>query len=337
MKNLIVLLLTTTLSTAAFALEPLRKETGFSGFVNIGVGGGQLESNFFAKIDGANIDLGKETINDLGAPESKDIVMPAIAFDLGYTFANGKTQIFVGNDLADYLQFDRSTRFGIRHDFEGLGTMQIAYLNAAALATEVWSDPYLVGASRESSELEVSGARFTWDNILGTKFELKLSATERDLDDERSGESQPLTAEERKLLDRNGDVYRAELGYLYKISDKHILRPSVTYVDEDLDGRGMASKGVAVELSYIYSTPKGTRWVNTGTYGDFDGDEDNPLFGKRNDAERYFFASTLFARGFLGLEGWTPNIGVVWGKLDSDINFNQTTMWLVNVGVLRRF
>jgi hypothetical protein len=337
MKNLIVFLLTSALSITAFALEPLQKKKGFSGFANLGVGGGQVESNFFAKIDGVDIDLGDDTINDLGAPGSKDVVLPALAFELGYTFANGKTRVFLGNDFADYLQFDRSTRFGIRHDFDGLGTMQIAYLNAAALSTEVWSDPYLVGVARDSTKVEVSGARFTWDNILGTKFELKVSATERDLDDERSGESQPLTAEERNLLDRNGDVYRAELGYLYKISDKHILRPSIRYVDEDLDGRAMASSGVAIDLSYVYSTPKGTRWVNNATYGEFDGDKDNPLFDKRNDADRYFFSSTLFLRGFFGLENWTPNIGAVWGKLDTDINFNQSNMWLVNVGVLRRF
>ena len=322
---------------SAWALDPIGDKSGFSGFVNLGVGGGQVESNFFAKIADIDIDLGNETIDDLGAPEFKDVVMPAVALELGYTFANKKTRVFLGNDFADYLQFDRSTRFAIRHDFDRLGTIQLAYLNAAALATEVWSDPYLVGVERESTELEVSGARLTWDKIFGTKFELKVSAVERELDEENSGVSQPLTVAERQLLDRNGDAYRVELGYMMKVGDQNFLRPSVTYVDEDRDGRAMAQEGYALELTYVHTFAKGRRWVTTGSYGEFDGDEVNPLFGKKNDADRYFFATTLFLPGNFGLDKWTTNIGAVWGQQDADINFNKTNMWLINAGILRRF
>jgi hypothetical protein len=337
MKHQILLTCAFLFASPAWALEPLGDKTGFSGFVNLGVGGGQVESNFFAKIADIDIDLGNDTIEDLGSPESKDVVMPAVALELGYTFANKKTRIFAGNDFADYLQFDRSTRLAIRHDFGGVGTVQLAYLSAAALATEVWSDPYLVGEERDSTELEVSGARLTWDRMFGTNFELKVSAVERDVDDEQSGLSQPLTPEERQLLDRNGDQYRIELGYLYLIGDRHALRPSVRYIDDDRDGAAMAQEGYAAELTYVYSSNKGMRWVTTGSYGEVDGDARNPIFNKRNDAERYFLASTLFLKGRFGLDKWTTNIGVVMGSSDSDITFNKTNMWLVNVGLLRRF
>lgn len=321
----------------AWALDPLGDRTGFSGFVNLGVGGGQVESNFFAKIADIGVDLGNDTIDNLGSPESKDVVMPAFALELGYTFSNKKTRILLGNDLADFLQFDRSTRFAIRHDFDRLGTLQLAYLRAAGLATEVWSDPYLVGVKRDSTDMEVSGARLTWDRMFGTAFELKVSATERDIDDERSGMSQPLTLDERQLLDRNGDLYRVELGYLMKLSDSQVLRPSVHYVDDDRDGRAMAQEGYAAEVTYIYRTKNNTRWVTTGSYGKFDGDAVNPLFNKKNDADRYFLASTLFVPGLFGLDNWISNIGVVWGSQDSDITFNETNMWLINAGFLRRF
>ena len=149
--------------------------------------------------------------------------------------------------------------------------------------------------------------------------------------------AQPLTPAERQLLDRNGDAYRVELGYAMKIDDQHFLRPSIRYVDDDRDGRAMAQEGYALELTYAYTFGKGKRWVSTGSYGEFDGDEQNPLFGKRNDADRYFFATTLFLPGLFGLDKWTTNIGAVFGKQDSDITFNQTNLWLVNAGILRRF
>ena len=80
-----------------------------------------------------------------------------------------------------------------------------------------------------------------------------------------------------------------------KVNDWHFLRPSIRYVDDDRDGRAMAQEGYALELTYVYTAKKGMRWVNTGSYGEFDGDEQNPLFDKRNDADRYFFATTLFS------------------------------------------
>jgi hypothetical protein len=99
----------------------------------------------------------------------------------------------------------------------------------------------------------------------------------------------------------------------------------------------MSQDGVAVELTHVYTSSKGLRWVTTGSYGKFDGDKVNPLFDKKNDADRYFFASTLFIRGGFGLDKWTPNIGIVWGSSDNDISFNKTNMWLLNAAVLRRF
>ena len=99
MNRKLVLLSLFLFAHQAGALEPLGNKTGLSGFVNLGVGGGQMESNFFAKIIG--VGLGDDTIDGLGSPESKDVVLPAFAFELNYTFANNKTRILVGNDFSD--------------------------------------------------------------------------------------------------------------------------------------------------------------------------------------------------------------------------------------------
>lgn len=338
MKRIIAVFGILACATPALALDPLGDKSGWGGFLNIGVAGGEGESNFFARMSGLDIDLSDDTIDDLGPPGGKDFVMPALAGEFGYTFSNKKTRIFVGNDFADFLQFDRSTRFAIRHDFDRIGTLQLAYLSAPMIATEVWSDPYLTGTARDSTDLEVSGARLTWDRIFGTALELKISSTERDIDEERSGVSQPLTAEEQRLLDRNGDVFRVELGYLAKIGSSHFLRPSVTYIDRDLDGRAMAQEGVNLDLSYIYNPGRASwRWVTTASYGEHDGDEENPLFGEKHDSERIFFASTLFFPGDFGIKNWTFNIGVIYGDDDSDIDFNDINVWMLSAGVLRRW
>lgn len=178
----------------------------------------------------------------------------------------------------------------------------------------------------------------TWDRMFGSNFELKISVTERDIDDEQSGISLPLTLAERQLLNRNGDITRIELGYLFINANKrHAIRPGIRYVDRDLDGKAMAQKGGAVELTYVYQAANTMRWVTNVVYGKSDGDAVNPIFNQKNDASRIMFASTLFMPGPFGLDKWTANIGVVWGRDDTDISFNETELWLISAGMLRHF
>lgn len=320
-----------------WGLEPLGDKVGVSGFANLGITGGEMSTNFIARVDVIDIDMSDDTIDDLGSPSSKGFVSPIAAIELGYTFRNKKTRVSVGNDFTNYLQFDRSTMLALRHDFDAVGTLQVSYETSSALATEVWSDPYLTGASRDETDLDISGFGITWDRIFGSNFELKLRATERDIDNENSGESQPLTPAERQLLDRNGDVYRVELGYLYTSSNrKHIFRPNIRYTDRDLDGGAMSTETIAAELSYVYLPAQGWRWVNKFRISDYDGDEINPLFGERNDGNGYSLSTALFFRGF-GLEQWSPNIAFNYVKDDADIAFNRSDIWLVTAALLRRF
>jgi hypothetical protein len=263
--------------------------------------------------------------------------MPAVGLNLGYTFSNKKTRVAIGNDLADFLQFDRATVLSLRHDFDNIGNIQLGLLNSAGLATEVWADPYLVGEKRKETELSSSGGRITWDRIFGSAFELKLTARKREVDDERSGEAEVLLPEQRKLLDREGDVSRAELGYLFDLgSGTHLIRPSIAFIDRDLDGDAMAQDGYEVAVSYAYKTD-GFRWVNNAIFASMDGDVKNPIFDEVNDMDRIALTSTMFFPGAFGLEKWTPNVSLAWGEDDSDIDFNDTNVWVISAAMFRRF
>jgi len=50
MQKLLIALLMATATTTALALDPIPDKPGLSGFVNLGVAAGELDSNFFAKI-----------------------------------------------------------------------------------------------------------------------------------------------------------------------------------------------------------------------------------------------------------------------------------------------
>ena len=70
------------------------------------------------------------------------------------------------------------------------------------------------------------------------------------------------------------------------------MRPNATYIDRDLDGDAMAQDGFEVGVMLMYVHPKYV-WVNHGSYTNLDGDKENPLFGKKNDAQIYRFASEV--------------------------------------------
>jgi hypothetical protein len=112
MKKILLATLATLAVSAAHAVSPIPEETGFSGFVNLGVGGARVKSNTLAKILGN--DIGDDSINSLTkSPGEQNTQVPAVAFELSYTFGTG-TQIFVGQLLEDYVRFDSSTRGGVR-------------------------------------------------------------------------------------------------------------------------------------------------------------------------------------------------------------------------------
>jgi hypothetical protein len=339
MKKTALALALSALAMPTLALDAMPTEKGFSGFVNLGAGGGAVESNFLARISGIGVDLSDDTIDSLDSPDDKNIALPSVGVSAGYTFSSLKTRVSVGNDLYDFLQFDRATLLAVRHDFDSIGNIQLGLLSSSGIATEVWADPYKTGEKRKNTDFRSTGGRITWDKMFGSQFELKASAKEVDIDDENSGSSPSLglSAAQRKLLDREGDVSRVELGYVFNLQDgKHLIRPSVTYIDRDLDGDAMSQDGYGVGVSYIYSTSD-ARWVNNLSYASMDGDKVNPIFNEVNDADRYGVSSQLFFPGLFGLEKWTPNIGVAWAEEDSDVDFNDSSVWVISAAMFRRF
>ena len=324
----------------ALALSPSVGDPGFSGHVNLGIGGGKVESNFLAEVAGT--DLSDDKLKSIGDPDDKSVTMPVIGYDLGWTFSGGKTRVFLAaDDAGDTLDFDPATQIGIRYDSDNAGNFQVVGLMSSTM-TRVYEDPYQVGSKRGQSEVTSNGGRFTWDKMFGSNFELIASARKIDVDKERSGEQAfSSNAAARKLLERDGDVYRASLSYLYKVNDRHAFRPSIGYVDHDLDGDAMSKKGGLIGLGYSYETD-GFNLSVMGEYGDFDGDKANPFATangrrKKNNTEHYSLAGAMEFPGLFGLENWIPNISAIYANDDSDVDFNDTQAWIIGAAMYRSF
>ena len=332
--NFLVFSTMTMIVPLSYAITPIPPESGFSGFINIGAGVTTVESNTLA--ESGSIELGNKTITSLNkSPNSETSGLPVLGLEIAYTFASTKTQVFFGNQLEDFIRFDFSARGGIRQKIGNAGVIGISFVETP-LATEVWEDPFVTGSERTSSERTSSGYRLIWDKIYGSGLELRYSSREVDIDKERSGEALGLSAADRTLLDRNGDRNRFSVQYTFKWNEnKHIVTPVIAYTDQDLDGGAVAYDGLSLSVNYIYSV---NRWkfITNTTYAELKYDEINPVFSDKADSSRVGASFTAFYNKPFGWN-WTANAGVVWFQENSDIDFYDSSVSLVNIGMLYQF
>ena len=322
----------------SLGLPPIPDESGWSGYINIGASAVSSENNMVNGI--GSFDLGKKRISSLDqSPDNEDLLLPAVYFEAGYTLADMRTQFYVGNQTADYLSFELETTLetqaGIRQEIAGVGTFDLA-LVASPVATDVWKDPYAVGVQRGDTERTTNGIFLAWDDIFGAPLEFQYRAKEIEIDDEQSGDSLDLTADQRRLLRRTGNVYRFNLNYRWQIDERNELVPGLSYLDFDLDGDAMAEDGFGAQLKYAHEAQR-WRLVSRIYYQRLESDTENPIYGKQREVDVLGGSITGFYPKPFGLQRWTANATLAVNDGDSNIDFYDTSLWMVSVGMLYRF
>lgn len=314
-------------------------KSGFSGYVNLGAGGLSVKSNMMASIVNGKVDIGDKIIDNLSdSPNSSDGgAIPAVNFELSYTFGGTRTQLHIGNLLENYLTMEMNTVLGVRQDVGNAGNIGASFQNTS-VDTQVWRDPYLTDAKRQDTDRTAKGFSIYWQQIMGSGLELKYAASEVDIDKERSGESLGLSPAQRKLLDRNGDVDRFTMSYEFASADeRHLVTPALAYIDRDLDGGAMANDGGSASLNYIYTYNKRWRYVFNATYGDFDSKKTNPIYDTKDSVDSYGLSATMFYTEPFGLKKWAFNATAGWYEEDHDIDFYDTEVGIVVFGMFRKF
>jgi len=331
-------MLTVGTAPAAMAIEPIPSTPGWRGFVVVGAGYVDLESNTVA---GNNlIDIGQPTISSVTQrPSSDDTFHPVVTGEINYTF-NGGWQAFFGTSLEDAVTLDGVTQLGVRKDLGSAGILQGGLL-FSGIPTQVWEDPYAEGVRREETDRDSTGLRLQWDRVLGSAFELTFSYRDISIDTERSGEgvtSVACDASCQELLRRDGDQYSFDVSYLYRLGkgQRHLVRPMVRYTIDDREGEAISSDGYRLQLSYIF-LGQGYTVASNLVYGGSSHDARNPIFGARTDADGIAVDTTLFYRLPIESGRWQAVGSVLWGESDSDVAFHDNEIFMVSLGVMYRF
>jgi hypothetical protein len=322
---------------AAFALDPISQQSGFSGYIQPGVGYLSIESNTVAKV--LSFDLSDKRINDLDEePDSESTAIFTAPFKLAYTFAGTRTEIFLGTEVGDLLSFDTAQQLGVKQGIGSLGVLQAGLLFSGNV--RVWKDPFVTGQNRDDTSRQNVGGQLVWDKIFGSNLELEYSVRKVDIGSEKSGEFLGLTNSEQDRLDRNGTVHRASAGYAFKFG-RNTLTPQVSIFSEDLDGEAMANTGVDVQLTYLYDGDPITLVLN-GYVGQADFDKSNPVFDKTREDDRYGASATVYYKnpwgwGLLGSEPMRFFVTGAYYAVDSNIDFYNQEAILGMGGVAFRW
>ena len=324
--------------SAAKAAMAIPDESGFSGFINVGLGGLAIKSNVMAETGLGFVDLGDDTIDGLNnSPDRQNGVLPVFNFEATYTFADSRTQVYVGNLLEDFVRFEMNAAVGVRQEIGDAGLLG-ANLLASSIPTEVWKDPFLVGEKRKSTERDSDGFRVQWSDIYGSGLEVRYTARDVEIDDERSGLSQDLTDLELGLLVRDGDHNRFDVRYEYTSADgRHIVTPGLAYIDHEREGKAVSADGYGLDLNYMYVYQPRLRFVVNAGYSRLDSDAAHPIYGVKDDTTRLGLALAAFYAQPFGMEGWVLNVSAAAFEDDHKIRFYDTTVRLLTVGMLRRF
>ena len=340
--KIIILVFLGILASTAYA-QPvgIPQQSGLSGFVSPGAGLWRVEDNMVKKIGFFKIT--DSDINTLdNKPRSETSVSPILNYNVRYTFASSRTQIFVGSLLEDMLRFDAATLLGVRQELPDQSVIGVSYL-FSPLVTEVYKDPYETGTNRNGTDRNVNGVRLSYENILSSDLSFKYTYRNIDIDRERSGRQLVrdgvITDSEKDRLDRNGDRHDVEVLYRFVSASggsRHTFIPSFRYSNFDLDGSAMAYDYFLFGLNYRYDGQKFAISVN-GYYGYADYDKRNPIFGKAREDDRYGFSLLGFYKHIFGVEGLHLNPTVTINRSDSNIDFYKSEVDLYALSLFYAF
>ena len=123
-----------------------------------------------------------------------------------------------------------------------------------------------------------------------------------------------------------------------RFGNKETLLPELIYVNDDRDGGAVSSDQWGVQLTYASI---GARYnlILTGNYSESDYDQTHPIYGKTRNDNGWGAGMVVFDKQLMqGLgKDWWASATVGYYESDSNINFYDSTLWTVGLGVMYRF
>jgi hypothetical protein len=269
-----------------YAAGPTEESAGFSG--RLSAGAGYITSTDQLKTTDEN-----KRIDSLsGDADWYDKFMPLARFNLRYTFAESGRQIYFGTPSE--LSGSPGLSLGFVQPFSDGSQLDISVFTRPL--SEVWRDPYLTNTGRKETREYNYGARFAYEEILGSGFKLFYAFSRVDVNEDDIGDR-------FNDLKRDGYNHSAEVEYDFKLGKTVTLSPGFELSIGDIDGDANAYTGYQFGLGFRRFS-KSYQLMLKAAVGWDDYDDKHPVFSKtRNDTNYSVFGmftrSDLFGQDYL--------------------------------------
>ncbi|MEZ9893926.1 DUF2860 family protein [Vibrio lentus] len=332
MKHIISLFLA-TMMLASPSYAALAPSEGFSGNMTFLTGFTANSSNL--DVDQSNHQSQTDLMSS-GATEANGMV--AILGSMQYTFgALNHKQIFLGTSRDDIITGTLAFEVGYRHQLESGMVIDFSIL-PTLISGEVWDDPYAVDSKREETDLTGNVVRMQLSKMMGTNFNIDMAFGESDVKKENTGlKGLDLTDEERALMTREREYFYLKSGYQYFLKDgSGILTPSINVFSSNSEGNALSflSVGAEVNLAKRFGN-HGLAFTINAAKRDYD--KENPIFNKtREDKDFGAFIAYEYANIF-DAKNWSL-VSLIGAKTTtSNIEYYQSSQYVVSVGVDYKF
>lgn len=263
-------------------------------------------------------------LNSGASSESEFLVMPF--GQVRYTF--GEQQLFAGMSRDDIVEGVFALELGYAFEIEQDSALSFSFLPTIAKG-EVWEDPYLVNSARKETDVSGNAYRIQYDNMAGLGIDSEFAYYDRDIENERSGSTSPT---DTRLLNRDGSGYLLGISTALPVNQSIFIMPSLQYHTFDADGKAMAFNSYSAGLTTMYMTGRNSFSINA-SYAAIDYDSKNPLFNTTREDSEYSLNLAYEYRDFLGWKDVGFNVLAGYENKDSNINFYDTSGYMVGVGV----
>ncbi|MBN3574895.1 DUF2860 domain-containing protein [Vibrio neptunius] len=311
-------------------MAQLSEQAGFSGEVSLSAGFASSTSNF--NTDG---DKTISNVNQTASADSGSLVLPLGS--LAYTFgANLDKQFYVGMAREDIAVGTLALELGYKQQLSSGMVIDASFL-PTIMSGETWSDPFLTGQERQTTDETGNAFRLKFSNIMGSNFSLDTAYATSDIDNEKSGASNnSLTTAERRALQRDASSIYFKGDYRLPLTRTSFLQPSLTYIKTDADGDANSLDSVSGELSYFKILNR-HQFAITAGYTNRSYDASNPIYGKTRDEDELSFFAAYEYQEFMGWQDWSLVSFAGYSKTDANIDFYDEDQYLFSVGMSYQF
>jgi hypothetical protein len=318
------------------AQKPLPEDSGFSGYI-------ELLTAYISSNSQFNTDNKNERTDSLDRSGKRVDNVKLLPLGLiAYTFAELRTQLFLGVLPETVVQGQFQVEAGVRHDLLDGTSLRATVIPITPFEQETWEDPFVVGQNRKETDITSYGFKLSAENIRASGIGLEYRWRQQKIDKEKSGTflisqpASPLTPEDLDDLERDSKSHRFSAEYSFELMPRMSLKPILRYTREDADGSANSFHAFTTHLSFSYSGDKWQAFVNGVVKREWY-DDTHPVFNKtRRDFNLGMFAIIAYKDPF-GLKDfridWVNGIF----RSNSNIDFYESTNYITALGIAYNF